>query len=374
MLGRVSEQAAAVIYNSTRVRADRARVAHRSADRPAEPPLARPPVRGRAGARRRAPRRAVSVVVLDLDRLKEINDTYGHEAGDRALRAVGNVAASHGPPERPVRAIRGRRVHRRAVGLQPRARSAAGRSSCRTRSRRTRSSRGRASASRCRSAPAPRGFPMDGTTFDELLAAADERMYRDKAGRRSRSFRPAYRATQRTRSVVACQAVATPGAVRLSARFATPPTTRSPARSRSAPASTARSSRARRPARTRRARSMRERAARTRRRAAAAPIPFDIANSPCCQCTLTAATIITGDHQRRRRTGRSRPRAMSTPPPTPLTAAAAAKRRPGGTRGPRKPCRAVEPVAAEPAEELLRPMRRHQDPQRQPGQQQSCVH
>jgi GGDEF domain-containing protein len=30
-------------------------------------------------------------------------------------------------------------------------------------------------------------FPDDGTTFEELLAAGDERMYRDKAGRRSRS-------------------------------------------------------------------------------------------------------------------------------------------------------------------------------------------
>jgi len=30
-------------------------------------------------------------------------------------------------------------------------------------------------------------FPEDGTTFEELLAAGDERMYRDKAGRRSRN-------------------------------------------------------------------------------------------------------------------------------------------------------------------------------------------
>ena len=30
-------------------------------------------------------------------------------------------------------------------------------------------------------------FPLDGRTFDELLAAADARMYRDKAGRRSRT-------------------------------------------------------------------------------------------------------------------------------------------------------------------------------------------
>jgi diguanylate cyclase (GGDEF)-like protein len=32
----------------------------------------------------------------------------------------------------------------------------------------------------------PARFPMDGFTFEELLAVADERMYRDKAGRRSR--------------------------------------------------------------------------------------------------------------------------------------------------------------------------------------------
>jgi diguanylate cyclase (GGDEF)-like protein len=30
-------------------------------------------------------------------------------------------------------------------------------------------------------------FPEDGRTFEDLLAAADERMYHDKAGRRSRN-------------------------------------------------------------------------------------------------------------------------------------------------------------------------------------------
>jgi GGDEF domain-containing protein len=30
-------------------------------------------------------------------------------------------------------------------------------------------------------------FPEDGRTFEELLVVADERMYRDKAGRRSRN-------------------------------------------------------------------------------------------------------------------------------------------------------------------------------------------
>ena len=32
-------------------------------------------------------------------------------------------------------------------------------------------------------------FPMDGRAFEELLAVADERMYRDKAGRRARTAR-----------------------------------------------------------------------------------------------------------------------------------------------------------------------------------------
>jgi diguanylate cyclase (GGDEF)-like protein len=43
-----------------------------------------------ATAERYGPRYAL--VMFDLDRLKEINDRYGHEAGDRALIAVGSVA------------------------------------------------------------------------------------------------------------------------------------------------------------------------------------------------------------------------------------------------------------------------------------------
>jgi len=39
----------------------------------------------------------VSVLVLDVDRLKSINDTHGHRAGADAVRTVGTVIAAHVP-------------------------------------------------------------------------------------------------------------------------------------------------------------------------------------------------------------------------------------------------------------------------------------
>src|SRR5919198_464165 len=127
-----------------------------------------------------------SVVVLDLDRLKEINDTYGHEAGDRALRAVGSVLRStvrqtdlcarfagdefivvlwDCSPENEARRVAEVQNAVAAHPFEPRPGV-------------------RVSLS---ISAGPARFPDDGTTFEELLAAADERMYHDKAGRRSRS-------------------------------------------------------------------------------------------------------------------------------------------------------------------------------------------
>ena len=49
----------------------------------------------RACRQARAP---VSLLVLDVDRLKLLNDTYGHRAGADAVRLVGNVLATCLPP------------------------------------------------------------------------------------------------------------------------------------------------------------------------------------------------------------------------------------------------------------------------------------
>jgi diguanylate cyclase (GGDEF)-like protein len=185
VLERVTEQAAAVIYNSTRFE----QTEHEShtdplTGMPNRRSLDRQLVAGldrikHSGARG-------TVVVLDLDRLKEINDTYGHEIGDRALRTVGNVlratvrendlCARFGgdefivvlwdcTPEHEERRVADLQNAVAAHPFEPRP---------------------GVRVSLSISAGAAR-FPDDGGTFEELLAAGDERMYRDKAERRSRN-------------------------------------------------------------------------------------------------------------------------------------------------------------------------------------------
>ena len=185
VLERVTEQASAVIYNSTRFEQTE-HESHtdpltgmpnrRSLDRQLEAGLARVKRSGGKG----------TLVVLDLDRLKELNDTYGHEVGDRALRTVGNVlratvrqhdlCARFGGdefivvlwdcyPEHEMRRVADLQNAVAAHPFEPRP---------------------GVRVSLSISAGAAR-FPDDGSTFEELLAAGDERMYRDKAGRRSRS-------------------------------------------------------------------------------------------------------------------------------------------------------------------------------------------
>ena len=47
----------------------------------------------------RRERTSVSVLVLDLDRLKSLNDAHGHLAGAEAVRTVGHIIAEHIPPD-----------------------------------------------------------------------------------------------------------------------------------------------------------------------------------------------------------------------------------------------------------------------------------
>jgi diguanylate cyclase (GGDEF)-like protein/putative nucleotidyltransferase with HDIG domain len=184
ILGRVSEQAAAVICNSTRFE----QTQYESQTDPLTGLDNRRSLERHVNAvlsLAADDHRSVTVVVLDLDRLKEINDTYGHEAGDRVLRAIGltlraavrpaDMCARFGGDEyvvvlsdcTPEQVADRVRALQRAVAMHPF------------------EPRPGVRLSLSISAGAAR-FPEDGRTFDELLAVGDERMYCDKAGRRTR--------------------------------------------------------------------------------------------------------------------------------------------------------------------------------------------
>ena len=128
----------------------------------------------------------VSLLVMDLDNFKEINDTYGHHVGDRALREVAGVLRTGiRPYDICVRyagdefivvlsGCGGEEAERKRLELQQGVDDAA--------------LRGAARASCCRSAISIGAavFPHDGDSYETLLATADSRMYRDKTRRKRR--------------------------------------------------------------------------------------------------------------------------------------------------------------------------------------------
>jgi diguanylate cyclase (GGDEF)-like protein len=187
LLERVCEQAAAVIYNSTIFE-------QTQEDSLTDPLTGLPNTRSmfqhlaRELARAERLMAEVSLIVIDLNDFKDINDTYGHHIGDQALREVARVLrATIRPYDICVRYAgdefivvlsgcdREEAEHRRLelehavdrIVLEPRP--------------------GQQIALSISAGAAV--FPHDGNSYESLLAKADSRMYSEKAARKRRSPR-----------------------------------------------------------------------------------------------------------------------------------------------------------------------------------------
>jgi diguanylate cyclase (GGDEF)-like protein/putative nucleotidyltransferase with HDIG domain len=182
LLDRISEQAAAVIYNSMVFE-------QTQEDSLTDPLTGLPNTRfmfmhlTRELARAERLDTEVTLMVMDLDSFKDINDTYGHHVGDRALREVAGVLrAAIRPYDICIRyagdefivvlsgcgadeAERKRLELQRAVDethFEPRA--------------------GKSLPLSISIGAAV--FPHDGNSYETMLATADSRMYRDKTDRK----------------------------------------------------------------------------------------------------------------------------------------------------------------------------------------------
>jgi diguanylate cyclase (GGDEF)-like protein len=125
----------------------------------------------------------VSLLVMDLDHFKEINDTYGHHIGDRALREVANVLRT---------AIRPYDMCVRYAGDE----FIVVLSGCGSEEAERKRLELQRTVDLLQFEPSPGKalplaisigaavFPHDGEIYETLLATADSRMYRDKTRRK----------------------------------------------------------------------------------------------------------------------------------------------------------------------------------------------
>jgi diguanylate cyclase (GGDEF)-like protein/putative nucleotidyltransferase with HDIG domain len=182
LLDRISEQAAAVIYNSIVFE-------QTQEDSLTDPLTGLPNTRfmfmhlTRELSRAHRLKAEVSLLVMDLDNFKDINDTYGHHVGDRALREVAAVLrAGIRPYDICVRyagdefivvlsGCGGEEAERKRLELQQAVDAL--------------------QFEGLPGTPLPVAisigaavFPHDGDSYETLLATADSRMYRDKTRRK----------------------------------------------------------------------------------------------------------------------------------------------------------------------------------------------
>jgi diguanylate cyclase (GGDEF)-like protein len=186
-LEQVAEHAAPAIQNSIRFeRTHEAALTDRLTGLPNS--------RGLAAAFEQALNRAVaerdslSVLMIDLDHFKAINDTYGHDVGDRALREVGRFLTQ---------SVRSHDFCARYAGdefVLVLAACGAAEAERRARDLQTMFDAMRFAPVAGELLPlhvsiGAAAFPVDGVSLEAMLVAADRRMYRDKSARKRAALR-----------------------------------------------------------------------------------------------------------------------------------------------------------------------------------------
>ena len=184
LLERIGEQAGAVIHNSI--------IFEQTQEDSLTDPLTGLPNRrslfvhlSRELARADRLKSEVAIIVMDIDGFKSINDTYGHNIGDQALReAAGSLQGGLRPYDLCVRYAGDEFI----VVLADCTREEAGMKR-RDLQERVASIHVDVAGGRKLRLGVSAGaavFPHDGSTYEALLAEADHLMYRDKAARRRR--------------------------------------------------------------------------------------------------------------------------------------------------------------------------------------------
>jgi diguanylate cyclase (GGDEF)-like protein/putative nucleotidyltransferase with HDIG domain len=184
LLERIAEQAGAVIHNSI--------VFEQTQEDSLTDPLTGLPNRrsmfvhlSRELARAERLKSEVAIIVMDVDGFKTINDTYGHNVGDHALREVAlALQAALRPYDLCVRYAGDEFI----VVLADCSREAAEakRRELQTRVAEIQLDVRAGKRLRLGASAGAAVFPHDGTTYEQMLASADHLMYRDKASRRGR--------------------------------------------------------------------------------------------------------------------------------------------------------------------------------------------
>ena len=182
LLERIAEQAGAVIHNSI--------VFEQTQEDSLTDPLTGLPNRrsmfvhlSRELARAERLKSEVAIIVMDIDGFKAINDTYGHNVGDHALREVaGALQGALRPYDLCVRYAGDEFI----VVLADCSRDAADSKRRELQARIADIQLEVRAGKRLRLGVSAGAavFPHDGSTYEELLAGADQLMYRDKAARR----------------------------------------------------------------------------------------------------------------------------------------------------------------------------------------------